>query len=126
MKKRTYGRIVPNILFPNQKQWVVVETDDRGFDDMVWLTTLIQVIKLNLHESPFYSNYGIPAHESVVSQVAPDLYMNKIQQQFSQYFLSLIIRRGPDAPDERGVISPTYWVSVITQYGARLTVVVPY
>lgn len=123
---RTYGRIVPNPLYPDQKQWVQVNTDSNGFNDMVWLTTLIQVIRLNLHESPFYSNYGIPAHPSVVSQIAPDLYMTRTQKQFSQYFLSLIISRGPDAPDERGVPSPSYNVAVITQYGAQLLVNVPY
>jgi hypothetical protein len=123
---RTYGRIAPNPLYPDQLVWVEVTTDNRGFNDMVWLTTLIQTIRLNLGESPFFANYGIPAHPSVVSQIAPDLYMTRIQQQYSQYFLSLIITRGPNQPDERGVPSPSYQVSVITQYGARLTVVVPY
>jgi hypothetical protein len=123
---RTYGRIVPDPLFPDQKKWVVVTTDDNGFNDMVWLTTLIQTIKLNLGESPFFANFGIPAHPSVVSQIAPDLYMSKTQQQYSKYFLSLIISRGPNAPDERGIPSPNYQVSVITQYGAQLTVMVPY
>jgi hypothetical protein len=123
---RTYGRIVPDILYPDVKKWVEVDTDERGFNDMVYLTTLLQVIKLNLGESPFFSNYGIPAHPSIVSQIAPNLYMTRIQQQFSKYFLSLIIYRGPDAPDERGIPSPNYYVSVITQYGSIFTVPVPY
>jgi hypothetical protein len=123
---RTYGRIVPNILYPDVKQWVVVNTDANGFNDMVWLTTLIQVIKLNLGESPFFANYGIPAHPSVVVQIAPDLYMNNIQQQFSQYFLSLIIAKLPNQPDpDVGAPSPSYNVSVITTYGAYLSQVVP-
>jgi len=123
---RTYGRIVPNILFPNVKRWVQVNTDPNGYNDMVWLTTLIQVCKLNLGESPFFANYGIPAHPSVVAQIAPDLYMNRIQQQFSQYFLSLIISKLPNQPDKDiGAPSPTYNISVITTYGALLTQVVP-
>jgi hypothetical protein len=123
---RTYGRIVPNPLFPDVKKWVEVDTDVNGFDDMVWLTTLIQVVKLNLGESPFFSNYGIPAHPSVVAQIAPDLYMSRIQQQFSPYFLSLIISKQPNAVDENGIPSPSYLVSVITTYGASLTAVIPY
>jgi hypothetical protein len=123
---RTYGRIVPDPLYPDVTTWVEITTDARGFDDMVWLTTLVQVIRLNLGESPFYANYGIPAHPSIVSQIAPDLYMTRIQNQFSKYFLSLIIYRGVDAPDERGIPSPNYYVSAITQYGAVLTVKVPY
>jgi hypothetical protein len=123
---RTYGRIVPNPLFPDQKQWVVVTTDARGFNDDVWLTTLIQVIKLNLGESPFYSNYGIPAHPSVVMQIAPDFYMTRTQQQFAQYFLSLMISKGPDAPDELGIPSPSYNVRVVFQWGSTLSTNVPY
>jgi hypothetical protein len=122
---RTYGRIVPDILYPNQKKWVEIDTDPNGFNDMVWLTTVIQTIKLNLGESPFYANYGIPAHPSVTSQIAPDFYMSQIQQQYSRFFLSLIISRLADQGDERGTASPTYQVSVITTYGARLTEVVP-
>jgi hypothetical protein len=123
---RTYGRIVPDPLFPDVKQWVEVDTDENGFDDMVWLTTVIQTIKLNLGESPFYANYGIPAHASVMSQVAPDSYMSRIQQQYAQYFLSLIISKQPDALDERGIPSPCYLVTCITQYGAFLSAKVPY
>jgi len=123
---RTWGRIVPDPLFPDVKKWVEVDTDARGFNDMVFLTTLIQVIKLNLGESPFFANYGIPAHQSVVTQIAPDLYMSRIQQQFSGNFLSLIISKQPDALDVDGRPAPSYLVSVITKYGAQLTAVVPY
>jgi hypothetical protein len=87
---------------------------------MVWLTTVIQTIKLNLGESPFYANYGIPAHPSIVSQIAPDFYLANIQQQYAQHFLSLIISRLPNAPDKDGIPSPSYNVSCITTYGASL------
>jgi hypothetical protein len=123
---RTYGRIVPDPLFPATKKWVEVDTDANGYDDMVWLTTLIQVIKLNLNESPFYSNYGIPAHSSIISQLAPDYYMNYIQQAFAGYFMFLSITSVPNALDPDGVPSPGYNVTVITQYGAFLSTVVPY
>lgn len=123
---RTYGRIVPNPLYPYTKKWVEVTTDENGYNDMVYLTTLIQVLKLNLGESPFYANYGIPAHASVVNQIAPDYYMNFTQQKFAGYFLFLSIISVPNTPDPEGVPSPGYNVTVITQYGALLTTVVPY
>lgn len=93
---------------------------------MVWLTTLIQVIRLNLGESPFYSNYGIPAHSSVVSQLAPDYYMNFIQQKFAGYFMFLSIVSQQGVLDERGIPSPAYNVTCITQYGAYLSETVAY
>jgi hypothetical protein len=123
---RTYGRIVPDPLYPATKKWVEVTTDENGYDDMVWLTTLIQVIKLNLGESPFYSNYGIPAHSSIVSQLAPDYYMNYIQQAFASYFMFLSITSVPNTLDDDGIPSPGYAVTAITQYGAYLSTVVPY
>jgi hypothetical protein len=126
MTLRTYGRVVVNPLYPDVTRWVKVTTDEDGYDDMVWLTTLIQVIRLNLGESPFFANYGIPAHPSVVTQLAPDYYMNFTQQQFSNHFLSLIISRQEDAPDESGIPSPYYLVNVITNYGAVLREKVPY
>ena len=123
---RTYGRVTPDPLYPDVKKWVIVETDENGFDDMVWLTTVIQTIKLNLGESPFFANYGIPAHASVMSQIAPDFYMSFTQQQYASHFMNLIISRQADRADEDGVLSPFYLVSVITQYGATLTATVPY
>jgi hypothetical protein len=123
---RTYGRIVPDILYPDTKQWVVVNTDINGYNDMVYLTTLLQVIKLNLGESPFFANYGIPAHASVVTQLAPDYYMNFIQQKFAGYFLLLSLSNIPNALDPNGIPSPGYNVTVITQYGAYLSKDIPY
>ena len=54
---RTYGRVYAE---DGSYTWVEVSTDANGFDDMVMLTTLAQVLKLNLGESPFYANFGIP------------------------------------------------------------------
>jgi hypothetical protein len=103
-----------------------VDTDDAGYNDMVWLTTLVQVIRLNLNESPFFAKFGIPAHSSVVSQLAPDYYMNYIQQQFAGFFLFLSITNVPGTVDERNVPSPGYKVTCITQYGAYLSDTIPY
>jgi hypothetical protein len=109
------------------KTWWVVTTDNDGFNDSVWLTTLAQVCKLNLGESPFFADYGIPAHPSVLSQVYPDYYMARIQQQFASHFASLLmlplpITQGSADSDDGGRPSPRYYISVLTNYGSRIGV----
>lgn len=107
---RTYGRL--------NGVWQEVQTDAAGFDDYVWVTTLIQCLLLNLGESPFYSQYGIPAHPSVVQQVLPDFYVSRTQQQFSPHFASLAIAK-------QAAPTPTYLVTVTTNQGARLAASIP-
>lgn len=113
---RTYGRIT---LQDGSRRWVEVSTDAAGFNDMVYVTTLLQVLKLFLGESPFYANYGIPAKTSVIQQVAPDYYVARTQQQFAQYFANLVISK------VGGLVTPTYRVNVTTHQGVRLNVSIP-
>jgi hypothetical protein len=78
---RTYGRT-------STGQWVEI-TDT----DYVWLATLAQTLRLQQGESPFYANYGIPAIQSVISQIAPDAAVARTQMQFAKYFASLSVTR---------------------------------
>lgn len=114
---RTWGRTYAPDGTPT---WVEVSTTPDGYNDNVYLTTLIQVLKLNLGESPFYADYGIPAKTSVIQQVFPDFYIVRTQQQFAQYFANLTVAKVPSP-------TPTYQVSVTFQQGykADLTVQVP-
>lgn len=107
---RTYGRVVnPD----GSKSWVEVDTDANGFNDYVWITTLIQCLKLAINESPFFANYGIPAQRSVIQQIFPDYYVAQTQSQFSQYFASLIVSKVP-AND------PEYRINIVTQSGVKV------
>jgi hypothetical protein len=117
---RTYGRTQD--VLSGKKKWWVVTTDIGGFNDSVMLTALAQVIKLNLGESPFFADYGIPAHPSVVMQIFPDFYMARTQQQFSGYFASLILTSQPDAVDNDGRPAPSYLINVLTHYGSLIGV----
>jgi hypothetical protein len=117
---RTYGRTQD--VKSGKKTWWVVTTDVNGYNDSVWLTTLAQVCKLNLGESPFFANYGIPAHPSIVTQVFPDFFMARTQQQFSGYFASLILTILSDAVDSDDRPAPGYNISVLTNYGSRIGV----
>ena len=92
---------------------------------MVYLTNLAQVLKLNLGESPFYADWGIPAHTSVVTQIYPDYYINLTQQRFMPLFASLLVRKMPDAIDETGRPAPYYYFQCLTHSGAYLADNVP-
>ena len=56
---RTYGRDADG-------KWVLVVPDENGFNDSIYLTTLIQNLKLAPQESPFFANNGIPSQSSVI------------------------------------------------------------
>lgn len=114
---RTYGRVID--IVTKKITWVEVTTDANGYDDAVWLTTVCQVLLLNLGESPFWANWGIPGHPSVISQIFPDYYVAITQQRFAQYFASLLISKQP-APN------PTYRVAVLTHQGATAVAKVPF
>jgi hypothetical protein len=113
---RTYGRITnPD----GTKRWVEVTSNDEQGDSLVWVTTVIQNCKLILGESPFFANYGIPAEQAILQQIFPDFYVMQMQQRFAQYFASLIIVKIP------GIVTPTYRINIITEYGTRIEVEIP-
>lgn len=103
---RTYGQ-------DETGKWVTVATDENGFNDAVYLTTLVQNLKLAPQESPFFANHGIPANGSVIQQIIPTFYVNRLQQQFSGYFSSLQIALSEVDP-------PVYNISVITNSGSKI------
>jgi hypothetical protein len=108
---RTWGRVTNNI---GEKIWAEVSTDANGYNDAVWLTTLVQTFRLNLGESPFYADRGIPSYPSVVQQIAPDYYVAYTQKLFSQYFTSLTIAKISNMP-------PTYQVNALTNAGSTIS-----
>ena len=112
---RSYGRVYAQ---DGSYKWVQVNTDADGFNDDVWITTLIQCLKLSIGESPFYSNYGIPAQRSIIQQIFPNFYVVQTQSQFSQYFASLIVSQ-VSSP------TPTYNINVVKNQGAKLAISIP-
>ena len=122
---RVYGRVPittslngvessDEVSYPNYR-WVVVETDAAGFNDYVYITALIQCLRLNLNESPFWARFGVPAQNSVIQQAQPDFYIAYIQNYFSQFFASLIIAKRPQKPNDK---TPTYDVSIVRLNGS--------
>ena len=99
---RTYGK-------NEAGKWV--EIDNTSY---VWLATLAQTLRLQQGESPFYANYGIPAHDAVMTQIAPNLAVNRTQQQYAPYFASLTVLKDPVATE------PTYRINAVFQTGATI------
>lgn len=109
---RVYGRNVTT------GQWTTVQTDASGHNDYVYITALVQCLKLNINESPFWANWGIPAQQSVVQQIFPDFYVALIQQRFSPYFAALTINKIASP-------SPTYAINIVTNQGVQMAMSVP-
>ena len=106
---RVWGRVTNE---DGTKTWVEVSTDPSGLNDAVNITWLAQALKLNLGESPFYGNWGIPAQQSVVTQIFPDFYVWKTQRRFAGLFGSLTVLRVPN------LSTPTYQINLTTHVGA--------
>ena len=117
---RTYGRITNS---SGARQWVEVKTDANGYNDDVYLTTLIQVLQLSLGESPFYATYGLPQVQMVQLQQQPDYWLALTQAQFAPYFASLTISATPYT-DADGFSRPAYAIKVITNQGSTISVTV--
>lgn len=116
MAYRVWGRVYTD---PDNYTWVPVVTDPvTGDNTAVRVTQLIQVLKMDRNESPFFANYGIPARLSVVQRLFPDIYVFQTQAQFAPFFASLIISRLPSA-------TPTYLVNITTFAGEALSLQVP-
>lgn len=111
MYQRTYGRLTDEF---GNKTWQVVTTDANGFNDNISLTTLAQCLKLNLGESPFHANYGIPQYQTIVTQVLPTFYVAQTQTQFAPDFASLAITQVPNS------FPPVYNVNATCHSGATL------
>lgn len=109
---RTYGRVTDPTT--GARWWVEVGPDANGYNDSIYLTALCQVLKLNLGESPFYANWGLPAFQSVEYQYQPDFWVNLTQQRFAPYFMYLGIMKIP----EQYPPTPRYNITVRFQSGA--------
>lgn len=121
---RTYGRTVPDE--NGNRVWVALDTDNGTPVDLIWFATLAQTLRLQLGESPFYANYGLPGYQSVQTQVPPDFYVARTQQQFSQYFASLIVYRAPNQQSNpKQPYTVVYNVQALCHNGTVLNAAVP-
>ena len=102
---RTYGQ-------DESGKWVTIATDANGFNDAVYLTTLVQNLKLAPQESPFRESRHSRQRFSDPADY-PHLYVNRLQQQFSGHFSSLQIALTEVDP-------PVYDISVITNSGSKI------
>jgi hypothetical protein len=98
-------------------KWQAVTTAANGDNTYVYITALVQALKLNLGESPFYGNVGLPAQQCVITQILPDFYLSQLQARYAGYFASLVISDRPTTglnPD------PIYDINVVTKQGTTI------
>lgn len=115
---------LPGEQFPDTEPtavWIEVDTDANGNNDLVWITTLCQCLRLNLDEDPSFANYGIPAIPAAQTGVPPDFYVAQMQKAFAPYFASLTINRVTAANSKKA----EYKVNVMTNRGYILNTSVP-
>ncbi|MBW8067060.1 MAG: hypothetical protein GJU73_06385 [Ferrovum sp.] len=113
---RTWGKVYSS---DGTHTWVEVTTDVNGFSDAVYLTALAQTLQLNLNESPFFANLGLPQQQTIITQVYPDYYVQIIQDYYSQFFAALSITRVPNS------FTPTYKASILTHAGSIIEAEIP-
>jgi hypothetical protein len=113
---RTYVRVTAE---DGTKSWGVIDTRAGDSEDAIYLTTLTQVLQLSPGESPFFANYGVPYIQSILTQILPDLFISRTQQQFAQYFAALTVKRASAFP------VPTYDISLTTKTGVVISMPVP-
>ncbi len=101
---------------PNQ--WIAVQTSATGDNSYVYLVALLQVLLLNLNESPFFATSGIPSEQAIQQQAPPDYYVTQVQQQYAQFFTSLVIMKTSSNP-------LVYQVNVILKSGAVISLALP-
>lgn len=118
---RTYGRSYNQ---DGTYTWVEVTTDANGLNDAVYLTAMCQELQLQTGESPFYASRGIGAQQSVATQIFPDYWVHRVQQNYSPQFANLKIT-SINRNNAYGSPEPVYDIQVLTQQGAVLSVVIP-
>lgn len=122
--QRVWARTPPDPLTGVQ-QWVQVVADPQtGLPDLMYFAALAQCLRLNFGESPMFGGSGIPARQSVDLQIPPDLFIARIQTQYSGFFASLVISKGtPTVMNKRPV--PVYNAYAVTHAGLVLTAAIP-
>lgn len=105
--------------------WTEISTAPDGNNDAVNIVTLEQVLLLNLSESPFFANFGLPARQAVQQQLPPDFYVQRTQQYFSQFFASLIVASVSEILPGTNVPTPMYRINLTTVNGQPFSAAVP-
>ncbi|QCE32947.1 hypothetical protein FAI41_04685 [Acetobacteraceae bacterium] len=79
-----------------KRQWISVS------NNTAILTWLQQAVLLQLGESPFWVDWGLPVIGALTQGIYPDLYIQKTKERFQPYFLNININRTvPDTPEDQ-------------------------
>lgn len=94
--------------------WVTLDTANGDSQDAIYVLWLVQTLKLNTLESPYFPGSGVPMWQALQNTFYPDSSLATIQATFAPYFsyLSIVRLTNPD---------PYYKITVITKGGANTT-----
>ena len=104
-------------------QWHEMSAATGYTEDDIYLTELVHAFKLVLGESPFFADVGIPQQETIISQIHPDFYVDRIRQFFTPFFSHLVVTKLPldiNNPDPALRTQPRYNVNAMTKQGRRI------
>lgn len=104
---QTFGRDADGL-------WFEVTTDENGYNDDVYLTTLAQVLQSDINESWFYPKLGIPGRQSAIGRTHPDYFVGRVKNYFAQYFDNINVVQ----TIEEDTQNPVYYVDVIKNDGS--------
>lgn len=90
------------------RRWVSVR------DNQAIIAWLQNALLLQLGESPFWADWGLPVTQMLVTQVWPDYYVHMTKQRFEDYFTSLRITR--DTAQDSA--EPSYTISALFADGS--------
>lgn len=85
------------------QQWKSVDNKQAS---IAWLQN---ALLLQLGESHFWADWGLPVTQNIVTQIWPDYYVNLTQNRFSDYFASLRITHDSTSTED----NPVYQVAAI-------------
>lgn len=96
----------------NRTKWIIITDPDE-----IYVFWLIEVLRLILGESPFSADWGIPATETIATNIYPDYYVSIVKEKFAPYFQYLSIER-LDHNVDRAVV---YKVEIIKLNGQSVS-----
>ena len=81
---------------------------------LIWVTIVKHELQLRVGESPFFSDAGIPAEDSIIAQQEPDFHVNNVKRRYEAKFRRFDIVK-------RSIVPLIYDIALTTRNGDNVT-----